>query len=168
MTPSRALLGVLAVVTAVLLQSTVLARLPLPGAAPDVVLVLVVAFGLAEGSRSGMLTGFGAGVLSDLAADSQLGRLALAYALAGYLAGLASADADRSVLLPFATVAAAGFVALAVYAAEGVLLGDARITMSALARSLASSVPYSVVLTPFVVPVVGSLVRRLDADPLRR
>lgn len=168
MTPARALLGVLAVVTAVLVQGTVLARLPLPGAAPDVVLVVVVGFGLAEGSRSGVLTGFGAGVLSDLSSDSQLGRLALAYAVVGYLSGLLSGDSDRSVLLPFAAVAVGGVVALTIYAGEGILLGDARITMAAFARSLASSVPYSVVLTPFVVPVVGSLVRRADADPLRR
>jgi hypothetical protein len=59
-------------------------------------------------------------------------------------------------------------VALVVYGAQGVLLGDERVTMSALVRSLASTVPYSVVLTPFVVPVVGLLVRRLDGDPLRR
>ena len=168
MTPARALLGVLAVVTAVLIQGTVLARLPLPGAAPDVVLVLVVAFALAEGSRSGMLTGFGAGLLSDLASDAQLGRLALAYAVVGYLVGLVADDSERSAVLPFAAVAVGSVVALAIYAGEGILLGDARITMSAFARSLASAVPYSVVLTPFVVPVVGALVRRLDDAPLRR
>ena len=168
MTGSRLLLGVVSVVTAVLVQGTVLARLPLPGAAPDVVLVVVAAFGLVEGSRSGMLTGFAAGVLSDLTSDSQLGRLALAYAVVGYLAGLVSDEYDRSVVLPFATVAVGGVVALTIYAAEGVLLGDARITTSAFVRSLSSSVPYSVVLTPFVVPVIGLLVRRLDADPLRR
>lgn len=168
MTPARVLLGVLAVLTAVLLQGTVLARLPLPGAAPDLVLVLVVAFALVGSSRSGMLTGFGAGLLSDLTADAQLGRLALAYAVVGYLAGLVADDAERSAVLPFAAVATGSLVALALYAGEGVLLGDARITMSAFVRSLASAVPYSVVLTPFVVPVVGSLVRRLDDGPLRR
>ena len=168
MTPSRGLLGLLAVLTAVLLQSTVLARLPLPGAAPDVVLVLVVAFGLAEGSRSGMLVGFGAGLLSDLASDAQLGRLALAYALVGCLAGLLADDTDRSVVLPFVAVAVGGVVALVVYAGEGVLLGDARITLGAFGRSLVSTVPYSVALTPFVVPVVASLIRRLDADAVRR
>ena len=168
MTAPRALLGAVAVVTAVLLQGTVLARLPLPGAAPDLVLVLVVAFALVEGSRSGMLVGFGAGLLADLASDAQLGRLALAYAVVGYLAGLVADDSERSAVLPFATVAVAGVVALALYAGEGILLGDARITMSAFVRSLASTVPYSVVLTPFVVPVVGSLVRRLDDAPLRR
>ena len=167
MSPLRALLGVVVVVTAVLLQGTVLARLPLPGAAPDLVLVVVVAFGLAEGSRGGLVTGFGAGLLSDLSSDVELGRLALAYAVVGGLAGLLEED-DRSAVLPFLAVGAGAVVALLVYGAEGVLLGDERVTMSAFVRSLVSTVPYSVVLTPFVVPVVGLLLRRLDGDPLRR
>ena len=167
MTVPRALLGVVAVVTAVLLQGTVLARLALPGAAPDLVLVVVVAIALVEGSRSGLLTGFGAGLLSDLSSDVELGRLALTYAVVGGLAGLLEED-DRSAVLPFVAVGLGAVVALVVYGAQGVLLGDERVTMSAFVRSLASTVPYSVVLTPFVVPVVGLLVRRLDGDPLRR
>jgi hypothetical protein len=59
-------------------------------------------------------------------------------------------------------------IALGSYLAVGVLLGDPRVTFHAMARSLASSVPYDVVLTPFVVPLVAGLVRRLDPDPLRR
>ena len=39
---------------------------------------------------------------------------------------------------------------------------------AAVLRAAISSVPYDVVLTPFVVPLVGGLVRRLDVDPLRR
>ena len=34
--------------------------------------------------------------------------------------------------------------------------------------SLAGTVGYSLLLTPFVVPVVGALVRRLNPDPFRR
>ena len=167
MTFSRFLLGAVVVVTALLAQGTVLARLPLPGAAPDLVLVVVVAFALVEGSRSGLVTGFVAGLLADLGGDAQLGRLALAYAVVGYLCGLVHDDTERSVVLPFAAVALGAVVAVLVYAGEGILLGDPRITGGAVKRSLASTVPYSVVLTPFVVPVVGLLVRRLDA-PLRR
>ena len=168
MTASRLLLGVVTVVTALLLQVTVVTRLPLPGAAPDLVLVLVLAYALVEGPLSGMVTGFAAGLLADTVADSELGRLALAYAVAGYVVGLLEDDAERSVLLPFLAVGLGGAVALSAFAAEGVLLGDPRITGAAFLRSLASSVPYDVVLTPFVVPVVGLLVRRLDGDPLRR
>lgn len=166
MSPSRLLLGVVVVVTALLVQGAVLARLPLPGAAPDLVLVVVVAFALAEGSRSGLVTGFAAGLLADLSGDAQLGRLALVYGVVGYVCGLARDDTDRSVLLPFATVALGAALGVLLYAGEGVLLGDPRITGGSVLRSLASTVPYSVVLTPFVVPVVGLLVRRLDGQAL--
>ena len=168
MTTRRLLLGAASVLTAVLLQTTLLTRLPLPGGAPDLVLVLVVAFALAEGPLSGTVTGFVAGLLADLGSDAELGRVALAYTLVGYLAGLLQDDRPRSFLLaPFA-VAAAAAGAVVVYAAEGLLLGDARIGSSSFWPSLAGTVTYSVLLTPVVVPLVAGLVRRLDPDPLRR
>lgn len=168
MTPTRFLLGAATVLTALLLQTTVVTRLPLPGVEPDLLLVLVVAFALAEGPLSGMTTGFVAGLLSDLLSTHEVGRLALAYAVAGYLTGMLRDDADRSSLLPFGAVALGGSAALLAFAAEGVLLGDARITWAATTLGLVTSVPYDVVLTPFVVPVIAALVRRLDVDPLRR
>lgn len=164
----RFLLGATTVVTALLLQSTVLARLPLPGGVPDLLLVLVVAFALVEGPLSGAVTGFVAGLLADLGADHELGRSALVYALAGYLAGLLQDERPRSRLLPLGVVALAAAGAVGVYALEGLLLGDPRITSGAFWRSLGGTVTYSVVLTPIVVPVVGALVRRLDPDPFRR
>lgn len=168
MTGQRFLLGAATILTALLLQTTVITQLPLPGAAPDLLLVLVVAFALAEGPLSGMTTGFIAGLLADLSADHQLGRLALVYTVVGYIAGLIEDDNDRSTVLPFATVALGAAAGVLVFAAEGALLGDPRVTFGAMSRSLVSSVPYDVVLTPFVVPVVALLVRRVELDPLRR
>ena len=168
MTPQRLTLGVVSVVTALLLQVCVIGRLPLPGAAPDLVLVLVLAFGLAEGPLSGAVTGFCAGLLADCFATHEMGRLALAYALAGYVTGNLQDDTERSTLQPFGAIAFGALVSLGAFAFEGVLLGDDRIAWHTVARAVVSSVPYDVVLTPFVVPLVAGLVRRLDVDPLRR
>lgn len=172
MTGPRFLLGAATVLTALLLQTCVLAALPLPGAAPELLVVLVVAFALAEGAYSGAVTGFVAGLGADLLADHALGRTALVLTVVGHLAGQVHDDTERSTLLPFAVVGAASAGAVLLYAGEGALLGDPRTGVSALVRSLASSVPYALVLTPFVVPVVGALVRRLDgeapAGPVRR
>jgi rod shape-determining protein MreD len=164
----RLLLGATTVVTALLLQATVLARLPLPGGVPDLLLVLVVAFALVEGPLSGTVTGFVTGLLADLGSDHELGRTALAYALVGYLVGLLQDDRPRSPLLPLGAVALAGAGAVTTYALEGLLLGDPRISSGSFWPSLAGTVTYSVLLTPLVVPVVGALVRRLDPDPFRR
>ena len=168
MSASRFLLGVVTVLTALLLQGTVLARLPLPGTAPDLLVVVVVAFALAEGPLSGLVTGFTAGLLADLLSAHQLGRLALAYAVVGYLAGMFQDDTERSVVLPFVAVAAGALGGLALFAFEGLLLSDPRVTLGVTARAVFSAVPYAVVLTPFVVPGIGALARRLDLDPVRR
>ncbi|MGB8650872.1 MAG: rod shape-determining protein MreD, partial [Mycobacteriales bacterium] len=167
-TGQRFLLGAVTVVTALLLQVTVVGRLPLPGAAPDLVLVVVIAFALAEGPMSGMVTGFFAGLLTDALSAHEMGRLALAYALAGYVTGMLQDDTERSTLQPFGAVALGALAALASFSVEGILLGDPRVTLQPVVRSALSSVPYDVVLTPFVVPLVAGLVRRLDVDPLRR
>jgi rod shape-determining protein MreD len=167
-TGRRFLLGALSILTALLLQLTVVGRLPLPGAAPDLVLVLVVAFALAEGPMSGLVTGWAAGLLADALAAHELGRLALAYAIAGYVTGMLKDETERSTLQPFGAVALGAVVALGAYLSVGILLGDPRVTVHAVFRLLVSAVPYDVVLTPFVVPLVAGLVRRLDSDTLRR
>lgn len=168
MTVQRFLLGAVSLVTVLLLQVTVVTRLPVPGAPPDLVLLLVVAFALAEGPLAGMITGFVAGLLADTLADHQLGRLALAYAIVGYVTGLLQDDTERSTLQPFGAVALGGLIALMAFTVEGALLGDPRVGLHAVLRAAVSSVPYDVLLTPFIVPIVGALVRRLDGDPLRR
>jgi rod shape-determining protein MreD len=167
-TARRFLLGAATVLTALLLQDTVISTLPLPGAAPDLLLVLVVAYALVEGPLSGMTTGFVAGLLADSLADHALGRLALVYAVVGCATGFIEDDTERSTLLPFLAVAAGAVGGVLIFAGEGMLLGDPRVTIHAVGRSLVSSVPYSVVLTPFVVPVLNVLVRRMEPDPIRR
>jgi rod shape-determining protein MreD len=158
------------VLTLVPLQYAVVSRLPLPGVGPDLLLVAVAAVALTRGPSAGLVFGFAAGLVADVAppADHTIGRLALAYALAGYAAGLLADEADRSAFLPMAVVGLAGVVALGLYAGVGALLGDVRITGSALARGVPSSVLYDVLLTPFVVPSVAAVSRRLEPDPSRR
>jgi rod shape-determining protein MreD len=130
--------------------------------------VLVVGFALAEGPMSGLVTGWAAGLLADALAAHELGRLGLAYGLAGYATGLMQDETERSTLQPFGAVALGALIAVGSYVGVGLLLGDPRVTLHAVTRSLVSGVPYDVVLTPFVVPLVAGLVRRLDPDPLRR
>jgi rod shape-determining protein MreD len=155
---------VLLVVLALVLQTALVARLPLPGAPPDLVLALVVAVGLVAGSRAGVGTGFAAGLLVDLSGDAALGRTALALLLAGYLAGLFEGD-PGPVVVPAVSGAVAALLVLLVQAGTGALVDDPRVTGAALLRSLASTVPYCAALTPVVVPPVAALLRRADRRP---
>lgn len=168
MSARRVLLGALVLAVGLVAQSAVLSRIPLPGGAPDLLLVLVVAFALAEGQRSGAVTGFVTGLLADLGADHELGRTALVYALVGYVAGLARTEARPSLLVPLVVVGAAAAAGVTVFAVEGLLLADPRITAATYRQSIIGTVPYCLILTLLVVPAVGILVRRLDLDPLRR
>jgi rod shape-determining protein MreD len=169
MHPARIFAAIAAVLTLLPVQHSVIARLPLPGIGPDVLVVLVVAVALARGPVVGMVMGFCTGLAADLAppADHTLGRLALAYCVAGYLAGLLADEAERSAFAPMIVVALIAVFVVGTYAALGALLGDARITVAALGRTLPSSVLYDVVLTPFVVPLVGAVVRRLEPQGTR-
>ena len=153
MTPARLLLLVVGVLAAVLLQTTLVARLPLPGSPPDLVLVLVLVVALRLGPAAGMATGFAAGCLADLLGDSALGRLALAYVVGAWAAGLLPDGPDRGLRGPLLAAAAGSAAALLTYAAEGLLLGDPRVQPAAVALGLVSSVPYDGLLAALVVPL---------------
>jgi rod shape-determining protein MreD len=160
----RALLATAVVGTALVLQSVVVNRLDLPIGRPEVALLCVVAFALAGGPSYGAIVGFSVGLAADVLppADHTLGRLALAYAVVGYLAGLVEDAEERSVVTTVFIVALATGVAVLLYAGVGALLGDARITADAVGRSLGSTVIYDVVLAPFVVPLVSGAARRAE------
>lgn len=164
MSPARWTLGAATVLTALLLQTTVLARLPLPGQPPDLVLVLVIAFALCAGPTCGLATGFVAGLLADLQSDHELGRLALTYLVVGYLAGLGSDEREHSMIRSILVGGAGALAALGITLTLGVLLDDPRVSVSAVDLGVLAAIAYDVALTPIVVPVVALLVRHLDRD----
>ncbi len=77
------------VVIAAVLQTVVLARVGLPGGNPDLVLLAVIAVGLATGPNYGALVGFGAGLLADILPPdlTTLGTSAMILAIVGYFVG---------------------------------------------------------------------------------
>lgn len=172
MTPPvrRGLLATLLVASALLLQLTVLAPLPLPGGTPDLVLLVVVTFGLVHGEVTGMVVGFGAGLALDLVppSDSPAGLWALVLCVVGYLAGTARAETERSAFAPLAIVVGLSLGSVIAYAGLSVLLGSDRVTWLGLLGVALSSAVYTVLLAPFVVPLVTALCRRSEPDTARR
>jgi rod shape-determining protein MreD len=169
MNPRRVALVALLLIVALALQTAVLTRIPLPGATPDVVLLLVVGIALAEGPMPGLLAGFSSGLALDVVppADHAVGRYAFVLTLVGYLAGLAQDEAERSVVMPFVVVGAASAGATALYAGLGALFSETGVEGRMLLGLLPSAVLYDVLLAPFVVPVVMALARRTEADLVR-
>jgi rod shape-determining protein MreD len=163
------LLAVAVVLTALLAQVCVLNRLPLPIGRPDLLVVVVVAFGLVGGPQRGAVVGFATGLAADLMppSDHLAGRLAFAYTIVGYLAGLLEDVEERSVFTTILVVAFGAGISVVVYAGLGVLVGDPTVTAHTLARGLVATVVYDVVLAPFVVPLVSAASRRLEPAGLR-
>ncbi|SED52502.1 rod shape-determining protein MreD [Streptomyces sp. 3213] len=167
---NRILLSVPLVVVAMVIQVSVLARLHLPGAVPDLLLLTVLGLAMVYGHVTGALIGFGAGLLADLAppADHAAGRYALVLCVIGYLAGLAKPENGRlkSATGPMAVVVAAAIGSTLLYAGVGALVGDTAARHVGLPSLLFTAALYDLLLAPFIVPGVMALARRADNDPL--
>lgn len=155
------LLGIMVV------QVTVVNRLPLPGQAePDLVLLAVAGYALARGAAAGAVMGFAAGLISDLLppAAHLLGHNAFVFCLVGFLAGRAVESRPGTGPLAALACAVAGPV---IAVAAGALLGDPRTDMSMLTTALPQAVLYNLIAAPPVVWGVRRLVRGPEARPVQ-
>lgn len=154
---------------ALAVQVTLLNRLPLPGATPDLVLLVVVALALAHGPATGLAVGFAAGLALDLVppADHEMGRWAFVLTLVGYLAGLARAETRRSALVPIAVVAVAAAGSVLLYAGLGALMDDPSVTWSGVSALVPTAVAYDVVLGAFALPAVLAVAHRAEPELVR-
>jgi rod shape-determining protein MreD len=155
----RALLAVVLVLTALVIELTALPLLRLPGATPDILAVTVIALGFVGGPVRGAGIGFLAGLLLDLSPPSAgvLGLTAVVFVIAGYVAGTLGAERDRGA---FATVGITGLLAAG-------LVGDPRISWDRVPGLLVTQLVYSLVVAAFVVPLVTVLWRRVDPPTSR-
>ncbi|AEN09932.1 MULTISPECIES: rod shape-determining protein MreD [unclassified Streptomyces] len=167
---NRTLLSAALVVIALVVQVSVLARLQLPGATPDLLLLVVLALAFVYGHVSGALIGFGAGLLADLAppADHAAGRYALVLCVIGYCAGLARpANGQlKSAFAPMAVVVAAAVGSTLLYAGVGALVNDTPARHVGLAGLMFTAALYDLLLAPFTVPLIMALARRTENDPV--
>ncbi|WP_134764926.1 rod shape-determining protein MreD [Nocardioides sp. 1609] len=157
----------LAAAVALVLQTTVFPHLAWHGVGPNVVLLVVVAAGLARGAHFGMVLGFGAGLLLDLAppADHAAGRWALALLVVGHVAGRVRQDAPAGVGGALAAVAACSFLGSSLFTLTGLLL-DPGAGVPDLLEVVLAGVVWDLVLAAFVVPVVMRGLTRLDPAAL--
>jgi rod shape-determining protein MreD len=162
MSASRVLLSVTLVLTAAVLQATLVNRLPLPGAGPDLVLLVVIGLALVVGPTAGASIGFGAGLLVDLMppTSTEVGRWALVLCVIGYLAGQIQLDVRRPVWMVMGAVAGLSALTILLFAGVGLLFGDERIEPTVVVATTVSTVLYDLLLAPFVIPGVMALTRR--------
>lgn len=163
---ARALTALAAVVVALVLQVTVFPYVAWQGVVPNLVLLVVVGAALTRGPEFAAVLGFVAGVALDLAppADHVAGRWALALVVVGYLAGRLRQSHQPTTTTVVLTVAGASFVGTSVFALSGLLLGEPGFDVSGLLTIVLVAVLWDVLLTPFVLPPLLGMFRRLEPE----
>ena len=112
-------------IAALLLQTTVLARMRVFGVMPDFMLLVAVSGGITAGATRGATLGFASGMLIDLFLPTPLGLSALVFTLVGYGVGVANTGVLRSAwYIPVLTAGAASVAGVVLYALVGSMLGE--------------------------------------------
>jgi len=154
-------------VVAVLIQSTVLARLRLAGVRPDLLVLAVVSVAVATDPTTGAVFGFVAGLVSDLLFDLPVGVSALVYTAVGFAVGTVRVYLTSH--RPLVHLVLAGAASLASVWCCGLLLRVFDLSSWATVTRAGPLVAlYNLLLTPFIYPVVWALTERIPARPAQR
>lgn len=162
----------IALFAAVVIQLTVVNRLPLPGgAAPDLVLLLVTAIAIAATPAVAAVTGFAGGLALDVAppAAHYAGQYALVFCLAGYAASrvyraITNTSGEQDRVAAFTVMVAATAAGEAGKAALGMLLSDPDVTTATVSHVLPGAILYDLLLSPLVFWLVVRVTRGAVPD----
>lgn len=160
----RHLLWLFIVVGTALLQTMWPDFLTVRGVAPDLVLLLVVYFGLVDGEERAMLTGVVGGMYQDVASGAVLGHHVLCLVIVGYTIGRVSTrlmtdhPAIRTLLVLFAGAAHG-----ALYTAVSYVQRPDIATVYTIAVIVIPTAFYTALLTPVVYFVLERLFRKPDS-----
>ena len=156
----RAGMVALVLVTAAILQTSLLPFLSLSGFRPDLLLLVTIAFALRDGLLTGLRVGFTAGVLVDLLLnESPVGLTALVFVGVAYAVGLARPYlAPDSWSAPVILSVVGTLVGVAGYGLLSAVLAEDPIAAGLILQASLVSGIYALLLAP----VVHGLVRRLS------
>ena len=155
------------VVTALLLQSTVFAKLRLFGIRPELLYFVTIAIALLEGPNEGATVGFASGLAQDFLMNEPKGLTALTLTLLGYAVGMfRQFIVSPSPLVPTIVVAVGTAAGIAFYEIVSVLLGNFHEEAAYGVKVALLTAAYNAVLTPILYPVLrriteGSRPRRV-------
>jgi rod shape-determining protein MreD len=169
--PVRLILRITAIAfVAVVIQEAAISQISIFGVSADITPLVVMSIGLLCGSLPGAITGFGVGLLVDLALVQTLGVTSLLYIAIGYGSGRLRELRDPSHgLVPLAMGAAATAVSGVGMALIQFLLGvDAPVSLLLLQQIFLSVLVNTLIALPVYEVVRRILHRTLPSDPRRR
>lgn len=152
----RLTLPVALTIMCVVLQTSVFARIALPGASPDLVAAAVIAAGLLRGTAAGALTGAGAGLLLDLVppAGGPFGTWTLVLAVVGTCAGTLAAREPTKLTMLGAAILLTSAAVLGGAIASAVA-GSQSLVGQAVPAAVLWAGLYAAVLAPGVIPATA-------------
>lgn len=152
----------LVLVTAAIVQTSLLPFLSMSGFRPDLLLLFTIAFALRDGLLTGLRVGFAAGVLTDLLLnESPVGLTALIFVGVAYAVGVARPFlAPDSWTAPVILSVMGTLVGVGAYGLLSAVLAEDPIAVGLIVQASVVSAVYALLLAP----VVDGLVRRLSAQ----
>jgi rod shape-determining protein MreD len=160
----RGSLALLGIVVVVLIQATLLSRVRVLGATPNLLLVTTIAWGLLHRVSDGVVWGFAGGLGLDLITGMPLGTSSLAAMTAGLLTGIGRNRVfATSLWWPMLLTAMAtpvyGWIVLATEQIRGVPVDFIGSTMHVVGPELALNVAAMVLVYPVLLAILGREIR---------
>ena len=155
----------LVLITALVLQVSLVARFSLDGARGDLLLLVALSAAVAEGPEKGAIVGFAAGVTFDLVLNTPFGLSALVYCVMGFVVGWFQGSVLRvSWWMPVVSVILGSVLGVVLYALAGVVLDQASLS----GPPLPTIVVAVSVLNGLLAPLTTKLMRWALADTSQR
>jgi rod shape-determining protein MreD len=155
----------LVLITALVLQVSLVARFSLDGARGDLLMLVVLSAAVTEGPEKGAIIGFVAGIAFDLVLTTPFGLSAFVYCIVGFVVGWFQGSVLRDAWwMPVAGVVLGSVFGVVLYAIGGVVLDQASLS----GPSLPTIVVAVSVLNGLLAPLTTKLMRWALVDTSQR
>lgn len=153
----RILIALASVAVAIVLQTTLLARVPLFGVVPDLVLLIVIASGRRLDPEPAVFLGFTAGLVMDLLGSAPLGLRAMTLTLVAFATVRARERFEVSIPTLGLAVLLLAFGGTVFLAIVGTLFGQGILSDPLAVRQMILGPFYDVILGVGVLPLMTRL-----------
>lgn len=135
----------------VIVQSTLLSRVPIFGVTPDLALILLIFFSNRMGSMKGQISGFAAGIIEDVVSLSPIGFHAFIKTVSGFLFGLTRGKIFIDpVFMPLVLTAGATLLKYLLAALLGVIFVSSGLVEPVFTAKMGIEIGLNALISPFL------------------